>query len=205
MTPETFSKALDMAKDFSSMMTLGGGEPLMHPLFFDFAWQSIRALMDVSEDLGSSAVGIVTNGKCAQQAMELARMARLGYISARLSLDRWHEPIEERVKNAFRKNEYQKNDDHDLRAIGGAGENVIPAGRAKAFGRDTLGRTCFCDSIVVVPNGNIFHCGCKKVCYGNLNDPNLALPEYFADVLQGDGCSRYFKKPEPENLVLTNQ
>lgn len=205
MTQETFSKALDMAKDFSTMLTLGGGEPLLHPLFFDFAWQSIRALMDVTDDMGMSAVGVVTNGKCTQEAIELARMAHLGFISARLSLDQYHEPIEERVKNAFRKNDWQKRDDHDQRMVGGNILSVIPSGRAKNWGSDILGRRCFCDSVIVVPNGNIYHCGCRKLCYGNINDPNLSLPEYFSDILSEDSCSRTFKAPEPENLVLTNE
>ena len=203
MTQETFTKALQLAVDFSSWITLGGGEPLIHPLFEDFAWQAVRAMMSQSEECGFSAVGVVTNGKCTEQALNLARMARLGFISARLSLDEWHEKIEERVISAFRKSEYQKKDDHDLRAIGGASAfNIIPAGRAKGWGSNQFNRKCFCDSVIIVPNGTIYHCGCRKRSYGNINDPALSLPEYFGDVLSEDSCSRDFVAPEPENLVL---
>ena len=216
MAQDTFSSALKLSEDYGqTMITLGGGEPLLHPLFMDFAWQAIRTKIIASWDMGMSVVGVVTNGKCTEKAKELARMAQLGYISARLSLDPYHEQIEESVMRAFGWHERKRNSynsyseprksERDERAIGGANGAVISAGRAKGWGHDPLNRNCFCDSVMIVPNGNIWHCSCKKFCYGNINDPNLVLPDYFSDVLSQESCSRHFTKPEPETLVLTNQ
>ena len=213
MNQTTFDNALKLIVDNDAYFTIGGGEPLLHPLFMDFAWKAIRHTTSQSYSMGMAAVGLVTNGKCTKEAIEVARMAELGYISARLSLDQYHEPIEDSVKRAFGWNPerarevYQqpRRKETDNRAIGGANYNIVASGRAKSWGGNDK---CFCDSVMITPNGKIWHCGCKKVCFGNVNDPALSLPDYFGDILSEDQCSRKFTIPEPEqpsepaNLVL---
>jgi MoaA/NifB/PqqE/SkfB family radical SAM enzyme len=210
MTQETFTNALKLVTSYDAYFTLGGGEPLLHPLFFDFAWQGIRETMDETYSNGCPCVGVVTNGKCERESVKLARMAEMGFISARLSLDPYHEPISERVKHAFgwqdEADHYstrRQRKDNDARAIGGANAyNIVSAGRAQNWGGE---KKCFCDSVLITPNGRIWHCSCKRIAYGNVNDSNLELPWYFGDILSEEGCSRKFEVPtkeEPANLVL---
>ena len=216
MSQETFTNAIKLAAQQESYFTLGGGEPLLHPLFMDFLWQSIRLFYRISDDGGMPAVGLVTNGKCEKLALEVARMAKAGLLSARLSIDNYHEPISEKVVNAFR---FEGEDDHyssrnnrndkDYRSIGGAREaNIIAAGRARNWGNNGK---CFCQGVIISPNGKIWHCSCKSKCYGNVNDPNLVLPDYWYDLISEERCFQKFEIPKPEkpqepkNLVLEGE
>lgn len=194
MTPDTFKNALTLATDFNTPLTLGGGEPLLNPFFFDFLWASVRACSSDSFDAGFSYVGVVTNGKCEKEAIELANLASIGLVFARLSLDQFHEPVSERVKRAFGwpKHPRSNEDRRDYRDFSGEMVMVTPAGRARRLsGYPPTYHKCFCNSVLVVPNGDVFQCGHKDVCFGNVNNYSLlALPEGFEEILSEDICSR---------------
>ena len=61
MSRETFNKALALAVEAEQNITLGGGEPTLHPLLFEFIGKAIVDLINVSDSLGCPAVHIVTN------------------------------------------------------------------------------------------------------------------------------------------------
>jgi len=152
---ETFKKALEIyypcnalySKSSFVVLSIGGGEPTIHPRFWDF--------MDYAMSHPSYRPGflwITTNGKLTHEAMALAKMAQQGLITADLSLDQWHEPIDPAVIKAFTKEPGSNGQDH--RGI----KSVIPvnAGRCD-FGCEG----CSCNSVVVKPNGELRFCGCE--------------------------------------------
>jgi MoaA/NifB/PqqE/SkfB family radical SAM enzyme len=169
MTRVTFIKACKLAEEYDGGIFLGGGEPTLHPKFWDFLG---IALSCASEDGGG--VGVITNGKRAQDAIKLARLAKQGAIYAAVSHDDYHEEINLDVIKAFTKtkkyDDYNLNYDHDNRDIR-TGGSILAAGRAKDFGV----KGCCCSEIVIDPLGNLFACGCKTKSLGTLDKPEIPI------------------------------
>ena len=125
--------------------------------------------------------GLVTNGSITQTALALASMAKAGAIYCRLSRDKYHDPIDERVVRAFTKsNPFHTPSNNDSREIG-TNSRVYATGRAKTWGDE---EGCVCSEIVVTPSGAIYACGCKAKRFGTVFNP--AIPD---DWDRGE-CSR---------------
>ena len=199
MSQEVFDAAIKLAADHDKMVTLGGGEPTLHPLFESFLWQSIKALWRVTFDADCPAVGLVTNGSATKTAIDLAHLAQTGYIWAAVSQDDWHDEIDPRVFEAFRKNVKRnewgsptRENDRDYREIRSV-SNIVSAGRAKAndLGNVRAGR-CACEGIFIAPDGKVYPCGCKVNPLGNVFE-DFEWPEE-------ETCGKQIEKKE---LVLT--
>lgn len=116
-------KAIDEASESGDLdITLGGGEPTMHPQFWEIAAYAVKTLDRVTE----CGVFVITNGKRTGDALALAWLADHGVLSAELSQDCWHDPIEEEVVEAFRKG----------RSSGWKGLRHVPDIFAEALGYD---------------------------------------------------------------------
>jgi len=182
MSQDVFTRALELAmQDEGSPFTIGGGEPTLHPKCLDFVWQAIRASLRSSYDAGTSIVGIVTNGSIEKRALELAHMAKMGLISARLSYDKFHEleKVSDRVRDAFKRERGdwgEVRNDRDLRMTNQMSYFVTPHGRALDNGiydhpYSKVG-SCCCEGAFVTPDGTIWQCGCRKKKVGHVNDLN---------------------------------
>ena len=161
-----FKAALRLAKKMDSVVTLGGGEPTLHPMFPQFVQRAIWELADVAYDNGIPAVHMVTNGTNTEVSMTLSRLAQSGIISCALSLDHYHDRdmVDERVQRAFdrpKRDRYSNQDDHDYRSINGPQHQLVQAGRAGQG-------ECACGDIFVAPTGNVFPCGCKRGKIGHV-------------------------------------
>ncbi len=184
MSKETFDKAIALASEYGQDVMIGGGEPTLHPQFKDFLLHAMWELGGVTEDMGCPAVSVVTNGSNTEISLRLAKLARVGVISADVSKDEYHDPIDERVYKAFTvsRNISGHRDEHDYRDIRDVTDKVIPKGRAKNWGTNTYA-TCACPSLLVDPLGNVYPCGCKKTRLGNIHDGTFTA---FADEFQGE-------------------
>lgn len=149
MSFEVFQAALSYD---SESISIGGGEPTVHPEFWKFLAYAIAK---------SDYVWLATNGKRTQDALTLAKMAAKGVIGCTLSQDDYHEPIDCEVVDAFnrpaRSRDYYGGDDQvrDLREIRTVTE-IYAAGRAASFGRPG----CLCEGAIVKPNGDVYQCAC---------------------------------------------
>ena len=115
MAWETFRAAVDYEE--GGYVTLGGGEPTLHPQFEKFLFYAIGK---------AESVWLATNGGVTETALVLARMAQKGIIAADLSLDPWHDPIDPKVVEAFtRPLDHEPNDARSIRRVSG---NVIRQG-----------------------------------------------------------------------------
>lgn len=181
MTRQTFLAACKLTRNLGSSVFIGGGEPTLHPLLFDF----IGLSMAYSE-LGDVPVGIITNGKLTEPALMLAQIARHGLISAELSLDEFHSPIDPKVVEAFDKPKWdysihgEKN--RDGRGIRTTERPFVKLhGRAKKYrhelgleeAQNHTGDSCVCADLLVEPNGVIWHCGCRTISYGTVFMPKI--------------------------------
>jgi len=176
MSAETFRCALDLAEQEEAPLTLGGGEPTLHPMFMEFLWWAIRRQAPLTYELGIPAVSLVTNGSRTGIALELAALARVGVVCASLSRDEFHDPIDARVYRAFE----PSTEPGDCRRISRPGF-IVPAGRAKNWGNHPFAR-CVCEGPFIVPSGDIYSCGCRLNRLGSVKDQEVHLPLDWQDL-----------------------
>jgi hypothetical protein len=192
MAQENFTKALSLCgEDNFNMLTIGGGEPTLHKNCMDYVWQAVRHMLSASEGQGMSSVGIVTNGSVEKRALELAQMAKMGLISARLSYDRFHDldMVSERVHQAFKvpQDMYgeRKGNENDARVINQMDYFIMPHGRAldnEIYNHPYQKKdSCCCDGVFITPDGKVWQCGCRQKQIGDLSDIK-ALWRTMADI-----------------------
>ena len=80
MSRETFHKAIALASEHESGITIGGGEPTLHPLFQEFLMHAVWELAAQSNSNGMPAVFLVTNGTNESISCTLAQLAERGVI-----------------------------------------------------------------------------------------------------------------------------
>jgi len=187
MSRYTFATALSLAERISGMVTLGGGEPTVHPEFFEYL---DRAIDYYDRGRLELAPLVVTNGKLVSKARKL-----LQYVEEErgvwvdLSLDDYHDPIRPEIEMAFRRyHEARMRDRYGIRRNAGdrgagirTAKVLVPVGRAadKARGLpvdDTL--SCCCEDMLVDPLGNVFSCGCKTHLLGNIFEDDSVFEGY---------------------------
>lgn len=164
MTRETFDAALALCEEYGSYVTLGGGEPTLHPLFREFLIDAIAT--DMLDD--SLIPLVVTNGSIKRHALLLAKLAKRGVIQAKLSRDRWHDDIDDEVIDAF---------EGMIRDVGtdgyGREREPLAVGRALTVLKIEPDPTneCVCDDWHVSPDGTVRQCGCPDApIIGNVVD-----------------------------------
>jgi len=194
MSAETFRRVLDLAELEEAPITVGGGEPTLHPMFMDFLWWTIRRQAPLTYEMGMPTVGLVTNGSQTEIALELAALARVGVISASVSRDEFHDPIDPRVYKAFEPSK----EPGDHRHISRPGL-IVPAGRARKWGNHPFKR-CVCDGPFIVPGGVIYSCGCRVNPLGSVRDDHMHLPMEWRDLLCPNEVALTARRPE-EKLV----
>jgi len=187
MSRDTFHKAIALASEHEESITIGGGEPTLHPLFQEFLMHAVWELASQSNSQGSPAVFIVTNGSNESASITLAHLAERGVIGCRLSQDQYHDAsmVTDRVRAAFRKprrengvHSYQH--DYDCRDIENPLDDmqVQAMGRAKGWGGNRLEHGC-CGGLFVTPRGTLYPCECKWTSLGTVADPNKVTYEHF--------------------------
>jgi hypothetical protein len=181
MAWETFRAAVEY--DEGGYVTLGGGEPTLHPQFEKFLFYAIGKC---------ESVWLATNGGITETALVLANMARKGIVAVDLSLDPWHDPIDPKVVEAFtRPLDHEPNDARQIRRVSG---NVIRQGRAarRNFWEETKDG-CVCEDFVVKPDGTVRQCGCpKSPCIGDVFKGWKGLEDRFGN--RDMACHKTCKK-----------
>jgi len=174
MTRETFIKACDLAEQYGDNITLGGGEPTLHPLFFDF----IGIALSYANVCDEMIPFIITNGKETDIALKLAQLAKRGVVSAELSQDEYHESIDHIVIEAFTSKQrfgFDRENNNDFRGIRSV-KRILSRGRGKQV--PNAKDECACEDMFITPQGKIYACGCKKEYLGTLDNKNIP-EEYY--------------------------
>jgi len=150
MSMTHFEKALEYIMYFGQdMISVGGGEPTIHPNFYEIMGKLISFV---------DYVWISTNGKNKEAAKYLVKMTSKDVIHAVLSIDPYHEPIDEEVVNLF-KNIKLKNASWRYSFVNNV-HTIVRAGRAKDW-PDAIDE-CICNDIFINPHGEIRSCGCEN-------------------------------------------
>lgn len=172
MSKEVFVKACELAEEYGHIISLGGGEPTIHPLFWEFLGLTLAYNTD------EAVPWMAINGKETETALKLAKLARKGVISVELSTDEYHERIDGDVTDAFhqdKRGEYLSGHSSDFRGtrdvtLDGM-RDPLPFGRAADWSE--ADRECVCNDLFVAPDGVIWACGCQKISYGTVYAPQL--------------------------------
>lgn len=199
MSRRVFRDALRLVREQDGYITIGGGEPTLHPLFWDFVGLALSSVEDV--EIG---IHIVTNGTNRPAALQLARLARGGILSAALSRTDYHLAQERQPSHdviaAFSRGLQHPGlsgrDSNDRRSIieqcGDAG-TPFAVGRAEEWGAPG----CACDDLMVTPDGTLWECGCKIRSFGTVAAP--LVPDSYFD--EDERCSRIIMRHERRRLV----
>ena len=171
MSWETFKLAMDKfgrkSSCFRGTISIGGGEPTLHPDFWKI----------VSYSMLYGKPWFATNGSTTEYAFKAVDLAKNGLIRACLSIDRYHNKIDKEVVRRFREGltrypmegspksfikdkicswEWysEKGVDVDGRSMR-VTRNTIQMGRSKS---GVI--SCCCPVVQVRPNGTMTACGC---------------------------------------------
>lgn len=166
MSLETFRNALEYCEEH---ITIGGGEPTLHPKFWDI----------IALSLSKFDLWLATNGSITETALTLAGMAKKGILGCDLSQDEYHDPIDYVVVEAFRTTPYhllplhERERSKDRRGVRDVSGDETKAGRC-SWGEEDR---CVCDDFIITPNGDVMACGCDDApCLGNING-HFEIPE----------------------------
>jgi len=190
MSLETFQKVCDLVSALEINLSLGGGEPTLHPQFWQFFGLALKAT--AGNEIG---VFVATNGSIEDSAVALAQLAQKGVLCCRLSIDQFHDVgmVSDRVSLAFSSGKkiysYGSTPGHDYREVVKDSIYQSATGRASSWGTEF----CVCEDIVVEPNGRMFSCGCRVECVGDIHDP-----ESYANVdwYEEHRCARFGRAEE---------
>lgn len=168
MTFEVFKACLEYDPE---NVSIGGGEPTLHPDFGNFLLYALGK---------SDYVWMATNGSQTEISLTLAVMARRGILGVALSQDDYHDPIDWEVIEAFQDGLKEPRsfavDDDDRREIRNVTSREINSGRCD-FGEEG----CACPGIICNVNGDIRPCGCEDApVYGNVLRPEeIEIPSNY--------------------------
>lgn len=195
MSREVFIKALELASEYGMYLTLGGGEPTIHPEFFEY----LDKAMEYTRLGVEGPIFVITNGKVKRTAERLLRLVedeRDLPLHVELSQDEWHDPIHPDVVAKFSR--YQKlrmNHRWSTGPFPKAGirtvTSIVPVGRAadpvRGIQLNSLGIKCCRNAPLVDPFGTIWSCGCKIHKLGTVWDGD-ALAGYDAEYAHEGGA-----------------
>lgn len=155
MSLETFRRALEIASEHDGYLSIGGGEPTLHPLFEQFLIEGIAYEAEQGHEGG---VFIATNGSITRRALLIAKLTSANIIQGYLSQDEYHSAIDRKVVEAFRDIAPVNSPDRHIRTV----TNIQNFGRAKKNNLATDFDSCACDTFFVKPSGVIRQCGCPR-------------------------------------------
>jgi hypothetical protein len=187
MSFDMFKNIVNVIKDKLNndnyWIVLGGGEPTVHPLFWKILNYSIAY----------GRPWIQTNGKKTDDLLTLMDLSKQGIIKTVLTLDKWHEKIDEKYVEKFKegleKEEniwgdlWKSNNPQDLREIRSP-KICFKSGRC-VDGIDG----CISSLIHIQPDGIIRQCGCvDSPIIGDFNVMKHGIFEKYHYIDWYDSC-----------------
>ena len=184
----TLLQAINFASDYDNeTISIGGGEPTLHPRFFDilaecltmfdYVWLATNGSQtDTMFRLSNILEGDdypdceyseedIENDFCHRYDNAIYQENKLGVA---LSQDHFHDLIDQRIIDIWRRNAHRHTrSGYEIRDVS---RHVINQGRAvkTQTGQE---KGCPCSDLVIKPNGKIRACGCtRSPCIGDIWD-----------------------------------
>lgn len=189
----------------NEVISIGGGEPTLHPRFFDILK---RCLEDFDY------VWLATNGSRTKKMWRLSNIIdgedypkndyddkyiyQDNKLTVALSQDYFHDPIDEKIIARWKRKSENRQGGYEVRDVTKSPDGVIAQGRAKKTGSG-WGERCPCADIMILPTGEIKICGCSdSPIIGNVRSgfdsdwEEIIQSEKFTD----SSCYTTYKKKE---------
>jgi hypothetical protein len=163
MSKDVFIETLHLVPRFDNL-TIGGGEPLMHPMFFELLDMAVEA----NGKAGHNELMVITNGKEFEATKKLIQLAYEKRIILTVSLDKYHKPLPDYVMA-----EYLNVDRHPYinMAYSFIPGTLVKAGRAKDL--PLAEDVCVDPQVIVDAHGRIWTCGCLRRNIGTVMNPQV--------------------------------
>ena len=201
MSMAMFEMCLDVAIDFGDTVTIGGGEPTLHPEIFTmlnkvmraYAWgelegqpfmvtngknkaraKKIYALTQPDEDFGMYPV-YAYDGTVAEYKEE-------PLLRVELSTDYYHEAIDSEILEMYRRSERRRDPGAGVRDVTRSLAGVMGIGRALKNGISDFDKgECACETIFIGADGDVYSCGCKGKKLGEVWDLREIMSDFDYD------------------------
>jgi len=169
-TLEVIKQACKIAKDNHSHLFMGGGEPTIHPQFWEVFGLFCEANAPWSNDTGMPPVGLVSNGINEKVVMPLLDLAEQKLISLSISQDHFHKRCAQLSERVQRKLDYLvKRKGERTVDIRGDITYVRQVGRAKrSYVYTEASENCNSCGGVIDSAGDVWQCCHKSVKLGNI-------------------------------------
>jgi len=188
MSWETMVDAVAFTRDYTECISIGGGEPTLHPRFFnflkicledfDYVWMATNGSRTDSMFRLSNIIDREDYPECTceeddpeefeeygclcHEKMDLDVIYQEDKLSVALSQDCFHDPISKTVVNLWNRRANTHGPSHyEIRDVTRAMSGVIAQGRAKTTGSGWNEDDCVCSDLIIQPDGKIKICGCE--------------------------------------------
>lgn len=222
----TFIDAVSFIRNWDDTLSIGGGEPTLHPRFFDilkicldnfnYVWMATNgSKTDIMYRLSNIIDGEdYQNCECSEEDIASGycqcyekcyenSIYQDGKLSVALSQDCFHDEIDERIVNMWTMRANNHGPSHfEIRDVTKAHSGIIAQGRAKKTGSGWNEEDCVCSDVIIKPSGKLKLCGCNNAPYiGNIWS---GIDAKWEEVLNDDcfmdaGCYNYWKKHSHED------
>ncbi len=188
-----YNTVIDMilfARDSTDCIAIGGGEPTLHPRFFDIlehcledfdsVWVATNGSQtkamhrlsniidqenfpecDCAEELGEEE--FKDYGCLCHEKMDYNSIYQEDKLSVALSLDCFHDPIDNYIEELWTRESSRHTHSHfEIRDVDSSRNGVIAQGRAKKTGSGWNTDSCVCSDIMLKIDGKIRMCGCNR-------------------------------------------
>jgi len=135
-------------------------------------------------------VQIFTNGKLRREAEFVKMLARKQLAVVNLSLDEYHEPIDEDFVDQWK----QLAATNDYFGISDNSKTLAPFGRALKNHLWNTPWACLYDALFITPAGEIFSCGCQTESFGTVFDPCVPPSRFVPDKIDRMAKTLDFRK-----------
>ena len=205
----------------SGSITIGGGEPTLHPDFFpilkecldefDYVWmatngsitKSMYRLASIIDNCDYENVECTCSeddkdsGNCNCQDSPDIIWNDEKKLTVALSQDYWHDPINERIVSLWENRARQhKHSGYELRDVSKSRDGASAEGRAKKTGAGGSDH-CVCPDMIIKPDGKIKLCGCThSPVIGNIWDgvSDKWQKVLYSDKFQDSNCYKSLKR-----------
>jgi len=175
------AEAIHFASQFGDeAITIGGGEPTLHPQFFyilekcldnfSYVWMATNG----SQTSTMYRLANIINGEdrpdceCTEEEIDNDECTCMdngiyqeGKLSVALSQDYFHDEIDIRIVDLWTNKVKNRQSGFEIRNVAQSSSGVAAEGRAKKTGSGWSDH-CVCNDIVIKPNGKLKLCGCTK-------------------------------------------
>jgi len=178
----TIVDAIAFARNNTELITIGGGEPTLHPRFFDilklcledfdYVWMAtngsqtavMKRLADIINGNDFENVECTCSDDerdyctCYEDSEEI--IYQEDKLSVALSQDSFHDPIDQWVVDYWTKMSKRDWSHYEIRNVEQSNSGPAAQGRAKKHGY--WGEQCVCNDIIIKPDGKLKMCGCSR-------------------------------------------